>query len=417
MTGHVDVVNQLRRLIIKIKTLNIYFNRHKSSAATLRVELLSTRMYLLLWSLTFTLLILSNALSSETTTKIIKQPSEATYKQLEMSFETSLQCPCSQSAFSYHSFVQIKPQLHQICYSEFIKTAWIKSIFEEGNWSNIPENQFLGRGVAYFLVQKYLCNEAQLTIDSIINAVLSYHIVEGKIVPNQHLVSRIQTELGSWVEQTKINFNLGILAVRAAIQVNQLINIFSTSWTYAFDNYTQVPYYRIPTRPATHGSDCSCAISSTCTEPIFVGSEIALGFALGCSPIESLMRSTFVCLYNQTCLDLINVGNLSVVNTLNASLLNTFRLNTTVEEMAKNVFLEQILVNVNYTEYFSLCQPLACTYLTSNTQNIIQAISFVLGLYGGLTLILYSITNWLVAAVYNLIRKIRQNNSTIHPFS
>lgn len=417
LIGNLNLLRLLRGLTKKFKNLNLYFSRYKSSTITLPVELFSTRMYLVLWSLIFSVLILYNCLSPNTVITTIDEPDEATCEELQMNFKSSLQCPCSQAMFPYGSFVKITAQLHQICSSPFIEAAWIESIFADGNWYNTETNQFLGRGVEYFLVQKYLCYEAQLLLDGNINQALSFQIRQGKLLPKKQIFLQAQKHFDNMKRQTEMNFITGTLILRAEIQINQLINIFSTSWTYALDDNRHIPYYRISTKPVSHGPNCSCAISSACTEPIFVENEMIPGFVLGCSPLESLLRSTLVCLYNQTCVDLINVGNVPFINILDVSIPSEFSPNTTVEEMARNVFLEKLLVEVSYSDYFSHCQPLSCTYLMLKSQSGLQLISVILSLYGGLTLTLYSITGWLAKTIFLLAAKIRPRDNAVHPFT
>ena len=133
--------------------------------------------------------------------------------------------------------------------------------------------------------------------------------------------------------------------------------------------------------------------------------------------MESLLRSTLTCLYNQTCIQQINAGNLSSIHSLNASLSNRFMPNTTVEEMFTNGFVERWSFNVSYSKFFSECAPSYCTYTESQKKNTLQIIAILLGLYGGLTLILRLVVPNCVALFNRLILLVKSKNNRIVPDS
>ncbi|CAF3817847.1 unnamed protein product [Rotaria sp. Silwood1] len=141
------------------------------------------------------------------------------------------------------------------------------------------------------------------------------------------------------------------------------------------------------------------------------------GFILGCSPMESLLRSTLMCLYNETCLNLINIQNLSFIHPLDASLPSRFMLNSTVEDLTANVFVEQWLYNISYSAFYSKCQPSICAYSVSKRKDLLEVITIVLGLYGGLTLILRFIAPLLISAADLISALVWRRNNNVVPFT
>ncbi|CAF3386190.1 unnamed protein product [Rotaria sp. Silwood2] len=372
---------------------------------------------MILWALVFTILVVYKSLAKEVFTIRVEQPTETTYEQLIRSVSLSVQCPCARLLFTYDAFVQLEAQMHQICTSQFIDGPWIESIFGDGNWSHIPTNEFRSRGVAYFLVQQSLCTLAQLTVNSTILFLRSKYIFNGQVIPKEQLLLQIKTDIDTTIDWNILTFVAIFRLGREIIQKNQLINVFSLNWVYSLEGNNQVPYYRIPTRPISHGPNCSCATSSACTEPVFIGNEIVPGFTLGCSPMESLLRSTLTCLYNQTCLNLINIRNLSFIHPLDASLPSRFMLNSTVENLTANAFVEQWLYNISYSTFYSTCQPSICTYSVSKRKDLLEVITIILGLYSGLTLILRLIAPLLISASNLVSVLVWRRNNTVVPFT
>lgn len=334
-----------------------------------------------------------------------------------MSYGSSLQCPCSKTSLTYQSFVQLSGVLHQVCSSPFVETAWIDNILGDGNWSNVSMNEFRIRGVVYFLVLRSLCDMTGRAVYFTIRDYVSVQIFKGKMISEDQLTWQLNNRLNQSEMWNRIDLNILIVTIRGTIQSSQLMTVFSSNWVYSSEYDPHTPYNRIPTKPVSHGSNCSCAYSANCTEPVYIDGQIVPGFVLGCFPMESLLRSTLTCLCNQTCIQQINAGNLSSIHSLNASLSDRFMPNTTVEEMFTNGFVERWSFNISYSKFFSECAPSYCTYTESQKKNTLQIIAILLGLYGGLTLILRLVVPNCVALFNRLIFLVKSKNNRIVPDS
>lgn len=379
-------------------SLNLFYKQHKSSEATLTKERYTTRAYLLLFTATFTILLLYNTFAQHLVTVYVQQPTEATYEHLAASFASSLQCPCSNIAIIYSSFVQsTKIRLHQICSSPFVQNAWIESIFGDGDWTNLAMNEFRSRGVAYFQLLQMLCKVAQQSIDGAVVFIINRIIYSSQSIPRMQLLSNVNTAITEFQRSFMFAFSTPLQCGRDSIHGNQLLTAYSTNWVFSPRYDTNMSYYSFATQPVSHGSNCSCATSSACTEPVFLNGQMIPGFVLGCIPFESLVRSTLVCLYNQTCVDLINTGDLPAIQLLNASLSSQYSVNATVDELVKNMLVEEWSFNISYSNFFNECKPAVCTYLISEQNGILQIITITLGFYGGLRTILHVTTPYLIA--------------------
>jgi hypothetical protein len=247
---------------------------------------------MIIWVSVFTTLLLYDFFAEQTTTVKVSQPTESDFSRLYASYNTLLDCPCTPAIFSIGSFLNLSVRLHQICTSPFIEDAWIENIFADGSWSSLPPNQFRTRGIIYFVVQQSMCQSAQRAVDLTILEFFGNAQFNEKIISKDQLVSQCGLAVDRIKNWNKNHFRSILSVLRGGIQTNQLINIFFSNWIYLPQHDTNAFNNRFSTAPVSHGTDCSCAISSTCTEPVYVDSSILPGFVLGCNPIESLFGST-----------------------------------------------------------------------------------------------------------------------------
>lgn len=396
--------------------LNLFFDRRKSSPLTLTDERRTTRLYLLIWTSVFTILLLYNTVAEETITIQVPNPTEDIFARLYATHSGSLHCPCTPNVISYSHFVNGSAQLHQICSSPFIENAWITNIFGDGNWSNFATNQFRGRGVAYFLVQKSLCNYAQVIVEGAIRDLHTRGIPNGKLISKERLFPQIRLIFDSSKSWNENGFVLMLRAGREAMQMNHLMHHFTSNWMFSPQNTRNVSNYRIGTHPVSHGTDCSCAAASACTEPVYVDDEPVPGFVLSCLPMESLLRSTLSCLYNQTCLQLINFENSSSIRPLDSSQFSRYSINSTGQDLASGAFIEEWSLNISYSDFFSACDSSMCTYSVPHRKDTLRVITILLGLYGGLTLIIRTVVPWLIAVSQRIVRLwLRRGNAAVVP--
>ena len=132
----------------------------------------------------------------------------------------------------------------------------------------------------------------------------------------------------------------------------------------------------------------------------------------GCYPFEALAQSTLRCLYNQQCIDPTNTFQAMNTYSLRSS---RFNLNTTIETLINELMVEDYTRNVSYEDYFSQCAPLSCTYSYVDQSNLVEGITNLVSLYGGLVLICQVIA---VIAVKVIRSQTAPDNisTRVHPF-
>ncbi len=62
-----------------------------------------------------------------------------------------------------------------------------------------------------------------------------------------------------------------------------------------------------------------------------------------------------------------------------------FNLNTTIETLVKNLFIEKWNSSTNYSNYYVQIRPNQCFYSNIKRNNLLSVIIEIVGIYGGLT--------------------------------
>lgn len=143
--------------------------------------------------------------------------------------------------------------------------------------------------------------------------------------------------------------------------------------------------------------------------------EILLrSWRIACWPLESLLLSTLELFYNQTTLDTItsyinsSTSNNQHFQALNRLIRSNVNSNTTIEILVNRLFIENWLKTLNYSSYYSQCQPEFCQYITSSRYELIHMITSFLGLSGGLSAMLRFIVPHIIKII---LKKVKQQRS------
>ena len=410
----------LRLFWIYLYHLNLFYNSLKSSQRTLRREQHATRIYLVLLTTGLTILVLYNALDEKVNIINVQQPTLATYQQLILSHDiaTSIRCPCERVSVRYSSFLEVITVLHQVCSSVFVQTSWIQSFTNITEWPTLPITDFRIQGFYFFLNLRAICAMAIDEIQAASQCFASHRLNNAELIPDAQLISKTDGDTGpmrQWHTRTfmnKLQLNLDL------IQSNQLMTIYSPNWFFPVnETASSTMNIPLPLHFAFNGSsNCSCATSKTCTQPMLLDNQIIPGFFISCIPIESVLRSTLLCLYNQTCVDRINVGRLNAVAALvNPSILQSvYPVDCTVTALLNEIFLERWLINASYAEYYNECAPTSCFYSVSVKKNALSIILSLLGLYGGLIVALRFLVPHIVTSYARMVAILMMRTNRVH---
>ncbi|CAF4252935.1 unnamed protein product, partial [Adineta steineri] len=106
--------------------LNIFpiwrFGSNTDRMTAKRLGQWSTRIYIILFTMSLTIIIIYIGVQPQMLTKSFNEPSLNVYNRLLRDHGDTLQCPCSLISSTYSQFIQIKPVFHQVRIL-FISTA------------------------------------------------------------------------------------------------------------------------------------------------------------------------------------------------------------------------------------------------------------------------------------------------------
>lgn len=360
------------------------------------------------------IIIIYTAFSFEIADQIISTPSQAEYEKLLKSDFITIQCPCAQISVAYSQFTTIETTFHQVCSSDFVQDIWLDYLFGDSLWYRYHRSDLRVRGTAYFSLLSTLCALSQTTIDNAAQQFLTEEFVNVQMMPESAFISKMTGIAEQFQTTTSARFSHELQLLRNVTHASTFVSSYFSNWYWwVKPNRTAMT---LPTNAVTMNDGCSCATRSDCTESggIYRSfSDIQYfempGWHIGCSPVETLLRSTLECFYNQTCIDtLIHYAstieevfpdNIHIL-TMNSTLLSRFKTDSVIEEIVEALFVEQWQINMTYSSFYNQCLPMYCTYTFKKRNSFVYKVSEILGLYGGLTMSLRFIVPYLIAVAF-----------------
>jgi hypothetical protein len=362
-------------------------------------ERLSTRFYLVLMLIGVGNIIIFTSISVQTPTKMISMPSQAEYEELVMLNSTALQCPCDHISVPYKHFVTINNTFHQVCASNFVKENWLDFLFLRGRWNNYDRTDLRGRGAAYFDFLSELCKISKMTVNNAVEQFLEEIFVSAIVVPQSEFYLYTNVTTNQFKTNTPARFSRDLQLLRDLAHGNTFMSSYFLNWYWWLNR--DIDDVTVPAGTVTLKNGCSCGTRKDCiTNASIYDSDSKIqyfeipGWNVGCSVVETLLRSTFECFYNQTCIDLLYYYIVTVppasylkinVTAMNSTISSRFQTNTIINDIVDDLFIEEWQTTVNYSAFYQQCAPTYCSYSITKRSNFLYIVSQVLGLYGGLT--------------------------------
>ncbi|CAF3953325.1 unnamed protein product, partial [Rotaria sp. Silwood1] len=301
-----DLLNQFRQ---KLVLLNL-FDSESTEQDTIQCERLSTRLYLLLLLICIGCVTMYICLSTETSSITISYPFQIQYEELLRSYSKTLQCPCSQISIPYKEFITINTTFHQVCLSDFVKDIWRQCIFGDQEWYYRNRADLRTCGVAYFVFLSNLCTLSQTTVINAINEFLADTFISAQMMPELEFRLQIGAAFHQFKTMTSEKFSRILTLIYETIERSAFVSSYSFNWFWWLKYNSSVA--TIPTQAVKLEDGCSCGTRSDCVQmggfylPFTTTLDFAIpGWNVACSPVETLLRSTLECFYNQTCVDLV----------------------------------------------------------------------------------------------------------------
>ncbi|CAF4864932.1 unnamed protein product, partial [Rotaria sp. Silwood1] len=216
-------------LIHTIRKLNLFSsNPLWSPSLTENEQILSTRIFIVLISISLLIVISYASLSIRTRTITLKKFSISDFEQLEALYPDTIKAPCTEVAVRYDKFLRVSAKFHQICSSSFIRKKWISSLFLYNATShNILD--FRTFAFSHYRSLGLLCQLARQAVNDAYDSFYSNRLI------NRYSFSRTQFDEVSSV--ATINFYRNIITNEKRIvsilsmftSKNQLISALRTN--------------------------------------------------------------------------------------------------------------------------------------------------------------------------------------------
>lgn len=270
--------------------LNFFTNR-SSDVTTRKHERKLTQVYIFCLSGTTLALLAYMCFSYQTKTTTIRSPSQSTYEHLlALHPNILIPCPCSRISTPFETLLTIDFDLHPICSSDFVSTDWLDVAFANGNWSAYDRRDFRIRAFAYFSQLASLCALTNKILTNELESFAQRELISTLLIPSEKFDAQFQTIFDEFRVSLASTSIRTLHLFRGVLQGNQLLSIYTTNWMLVRSQTIWDPLQMIP---LSHGSNCSCATSNECVEPIVLRltNETIVeipGLLLGCLPIESI---------------------------------------------------------------------------------------------------------------------------------
>ncbi|CAF3889333.1 unnamed protein product [Adineta steineri] len=422
------LVKRVRNSLID---LNLFKSSLRQQPTDIKQQLWTTRIYITLLIIALAILTLYGILSFEIKLIQVNKPSFSTVQQLRSQSQTnlisSLQCPCTNLTATYSEFIELQPFYHQVCSSDFVSERWIDAFGDmrahlSPRYVQFAANSDFSFAQPLFLLLEGLCNFSNETVTNSLQTFEQNQLVGTQLLSVTEFTEQMSSVISIFELETKSPFLHFLELLRNITHVNQIVSAAGSNF---YINITGPPNFTTSLSIMTYNDDnssniCSCANDSSCKMNwgLFIGNPAdtqvytipELYFA--CQPVESLLQSTLKCFYDdQDCLStIINFYNVSSFNNFtrlnSSSHASRFMINSTIGSLLSEMFIESWSESTNYSSYFDQCQPSSCSYTIPQRNSLLETITRIVGLIGGLSVSLRILVPFIVMACMGVIRRL-----------
>ncbi|CAF1135271.1 unnamed protein product [Didymodactylos carnosus] len=394
------------RLKDRLQQLNFFSDIEKQTAHDVRNQYLSTRIFLLLFTIALVLLVLYTSVEPISVTETVQRPTFSTYERLNAHYTQTLVCPCETIAIPYDNFVSFGPKYHQVCQSDFVSERWIEYLLRSLKW-------FPAGGPAFQVLATLCLLSQQIVKDELLIFYSTAFITDtlvSKLTFNQQVLALTNT----FKDRTKTSFTTTLSSVKDLLQSNSLLTVLHTNYilAHADDDSASLVVFT-----CLYNGVCSCALSPLCVQEAGIYQNVngrfqiifnISNFYTGCYVVEALLQSSLAYFYNQTSmtelqsyLDLSNNSEKFNVTALDLSIPSNYAPTTTIGDLLNKLMIEDWNLQTSFESCFNACQPLLCTYTYSGHNGLIYVLTTTFGLIGGIATVLF----FLVPLIVGIVRK------------
>ena len=415
-----DVFCRLKSFLSdKCLTLNL-FNTRSTDPTTIYHQIVSTRVFLFLFTISICILLVYTCLDVQTESVTVPQPMKTAYDRLLSRYADTLECPCAKVSIHFGSFVQVAPVFHQVCSSAFVSQEWLDFAFGANATFIWPMDVRTSMSAMWQLIAAF-CQSSNSTLADALAEFANTPLISSTILPEEQLQAKIQATLDLVLQTSTETLIRSITiahrmmqanAYTTGLSINSILMTPAYSWVAIASVYPQETVYFLP------GSKkpCYCLRDRSCPMPgglyfydawdtfgfnnlnIIVPDQILSGIVIDCVPTQATFASSLECFYNQSCVNILLAAYARNINIsiLDASVSSRFLLTTTIEQLIHEIFIEHIPNKTDYNSYYRECAPISCNYIYSRRFDWIYVATTVIALVGGLNVILRLLAPYLV---------------------
>lgn len=172
--------------------------------------------------------LLFNSLTTTTTRTPVPNPSFDIYKEFQILYPKTFECPCSNRVIPYEPLISISPTLHQICSSDFITDRWLSIV--ANIYDHTPQD-WRNRANGYFNLLSRICQLANNTINDSIRQFLLQSFILTNILSEVEFNAQINAILNEFFQTTIKSFISLIDIVHILTQIDQFyMGSISSEW-------------------------------------------------------------------------------------------------------------------------------------------------------------------------------------------
>jgi hypothetical protein len=179
----------------------------------LREQLLASRVLMTLLLVSLSVLLVITTVIERGVSETVSNPSLATYIHLQNTYPSTISCPCRNITIPYKTFLNITPNYHQVCSSEFVSPQWIASLLDVDTIRLTPLD-FRASAAAQFRLLRMICWVG--------SALISNEYAE--FIQGQFVTDRV-LQPSSFAEEADALIKKFAVAIKLAVNADRSVNI------------------------------------------------------------------------------------------------------------------------------------------------------------------------------------------------
>ena len=406
-----------RRLWLFLRDMNLFSSLPDET--DVRIQRITTRIFLLLLTLSITILTVYIASVRVKHTINVTTPSFSRYTHLYSMYSQSLTCPCSRISIDYAHIFDAQYTLHEVCGSVYVTDAWIDSLSPPSINERFLQGDFRATAMSTFQALRGFCEMSSRAIGDGLTQFYANQYITATLRPVGIFHAQMETIFQKFLNST-IN---GLLLSLETIQDITHVNAF---WSAKLTN-ALLEFYGSENKRATLTlayDGCSCGFSALCADQLLIWDDVVTpltplpGLYRGCLITRALLRSTLECFYESSCIrqlqSYFDSNSITSFPTLHPSPSSRYAMNSTIQKMINYLMVEKWNLSITYENYYNQCQPMMCTYTVVTGNDALNMVTTMLGLVGGLITILKLCVPLLVKMSLSLKRLMQGTNGKLH---